>query len=336
LVDAGADAPVHVYGPDDPNDPDTSRDRHHEEILRFNVGFGRNTQGGKGGELCEVTTLADSGPGSLRACATGSEPRWIRFGVSGTIVLDDELLVGSSKTIDGRGQHVTISGAGLGLVDVHDVIITHVEFADGNGYVDWENENTIEGNDAITLRNAHDVWVHQSTFQRYGDGLIDMRDDTTDVTVSWCKFTEHFKVMLVNASADTRLTTHHNWYLKTGKRQPQLQYGRAHSYDNLHQTFVQFGAAAADDGQIFSESNIYIADYEDNGLLANLAGYGPGKTRSVGDYLIDDPDIEQRLPEEVFDPKLDYEYSAEAADDFLRMRLETLSGYREVPFPGGA
>ena len=86
-------------------------------------------------------------------------------------------------------------------------------------------ENTGEGEDAIGLRNSSNVWVHQSTFQRYGDGMVDMRDDSSKITVSWCKFNQHVKVMLVNAGPDLTLTSHHNYFYQTGKREPQLLRG---------------------------------------------------------------------------------------------------------------
>ena len=48
-------------------------------------GEGRETIGGRGGIVIEVTSLDDSGPGTLRAALEVNAPRTIVFRVSGTI-----------------------------------------------------------------------------------------------------------------------------------------------------------------------------------------------------------------------------------------------------------
>lgn len=65
-------------------------------------GSGAFSKGGRGGVVCEVKNLNDSGPGSLRACAEMSGPRTVIFRVSGTIVLESRIRI--------RHPYITIAG----------------------------------------------------------------------------------------------------------------------------------------------------------------------------------------------------------------------------------
>jgi pectate lyase len=84
-----------------------------EEIVAFPgaEGFGKDALGGRGGSVCHVTTLADSGAGSLRDCVSQSN-RTVVFDVSGWIDLSSNLGVTQSNiTIAGQ----TAPGGGIGV-----------------------------------------------------------------------------------------------------------------------------------------------------------------------------------------------------------------------------
>src|ERR1044071_8283660 len=49
------------------------------------TGYGTSTPAGRGGKVFRVTTLAESGEGSLKACVDANVPRVCIFEVSGTI-----------------------------------------------------------------------------------------------------------------------------------------------------------------------------------------------------------------------------------------------------------
>ena len=65
-------------------------------------GFGAYSKGGRGGRVYHVTTLADSGPGSLREAVDAEGPRIVVFDVSGTIQL--------KKTLAVENPFITIAG----------------------------------------------------------------------------------------------------------------------------------------------------------------------------------------------------------------------------------
>ena len=65
-------------------------------------GAGAQSLGGRGGRVIVVTSLADSGPGTLRAAVMAKGPRTVVFAVAGTIAL--------AKPIKISEPRITIAG----------------------------------------------------------------------------------------------------------------------------------------------------------------------------------------------------------------------------------
>ncbi|MEZ4656463.1 MAG: hypothetical protein R2911_02720 [Caldilineaceae bacterium] len=65
-------------------------------------GYGAHAIGGRGGKIIEVTTLADSGPGSLRAAIEAAGQRIIVFRIAVTIELSTPLVI--------ENPYITIAG----------------------------------------------------------------------------------------------------------------------------------------------------------------------------------------------------------------------------------
>jgi pectate lyase len=95
------------------------------------------TVGGRGGRIIRVTTLAASGPGSLREALEATGPRIVVFEVAGQIDM-------GTATLDIKNPFVTIAGQtapspgvtlirGKGLaIHTHDVIVQHIRVRTGD------------------------------------------------------------------------------------------------------------------------------------------------------------------------------------------------------------
>lgn len=97
-------------------------------------GFGAAVTGGRKGQVCHVTTLADSGTGSLRDCVSGSN-RIVVFDISGVIAIASPLVTaGDNITIAGQsapGNGVTVYGNGSSFSNRTNIIVRYMRFRQG-------------------------------------------------------------------------------------------------------------------------------------------------------------------------------------------------------------
>ena len=82
-------------------------------------GGGMFATGGRGGRVIEVTTLADSGPGSLRAAVGEQGPRIVVFRVAGIVHMESDIDIDSPDiTIAGQsapGDGICLAGHSLNI-----------------------------------------------------------------------------------------------------------------------------------------------------------------------------------------------------------------------------
>lgn len=124
----------------------------------YQVGWTSHVQGGLGGEVIKVTSLAASGPGSLREALETPGPRVVVFEVGGVIDLATNSLgiVEPYLTVAGQtapSPGIMIIRGTLGI-HTHDVVVQHLAVRPGDAGqgVGWEP-------DGITLGSAHDVII---------------------------------------------------------------------------------------------------------------------------------------------------------------------------------
>jgi len=176
---------------------------------------------------------------------------------------------GSNTTIVGLDKHATIRGGwfeirGTASVNRTNIIIRNLTFEDTyDCFPQWSATDGALGSwnalyDSISLRDSNHVWIDHNTFKdvdtaddtlphyfgvlyQVHDGLLDITNGSNHVTVSWNRFENHDKVMLIgssdNAPADVgklKVTLHHNLVANLGQRVARVRYGQVHIYNNFY------------------------------------------------------------------------------------------------------
>lgn len=213
-------------------------------------------------------------------------------------------IVGVSPGAGLRGAWLDIRPGSTSGNQPMNVIVRNLNFEDTfDCFPQWSPTDGAQGNwnaqyDAISIRNSTHVWIDHNRFAdvsttddtlpvHFGrlyqvhDGLLDVTNESDLVTISWNRFSDHDKTMLVGSSdgatADRgklRITLHHNLFQDLGQRVPRVRYGKVHVYSNHYK--LSDAAAAARYGYSWGagvESAIYAEDNHfrvDGAITPNL------------------------------------------------------------------
>ncbi|HET9142073.1 pectate lyase family protein [Actinophytocola sp.] len=252
------------------------------------TGYGAGTTGG--GNATPITVTSGS---ALISAMQSSSAAVIR--ISGMVSISGMQDVGSNKTLLGVGSGSGITGGGLDIDGVTNVIIQNLNFRN------WSD-------DAINVQDASTrIWIDHNDFNFNGaDGALDIKRASDNITVSWNKFSNHDKTMLLghsdsNGSQDRghlRVSYHHNWFNGTNQRHPRVRFGNAvHVFNNYYGGVRSYGVASTLEAGVLVEGN-YFENTSDayhcgegssppgalvarNNTLVNSSGSTSGCTGSV-------------------------------------------------------
>lgn len=242
-------------------------------VLAQPVGFGANTTGGAGGE-----TVTVSSTDAFLSAVQSSEPLIVE--VDGSIALSGMNRVASNKTIVGVGTTGQLTGGGLNIRQVDNVIVQNL---------------TISGSsdDNINIDESTNVWIDHNDLSGASDGSLDIKHAADFVTVSWNHFHDQDKNSLVGHSDDNgaedighlRVTYHHNWFDGTNQRNPRVRFGNpVHVFNNYYNDIGSYGVASTMDAGVLVESN-YFENVEDPFHLGEGSS-GPGSLVALDNELV--------------------------------------------------
>jgi hypothetical protein len=199
-------------------------------------GHGREARGGRGGRVIPVTTLADSGRGSLRACIDAAGPRVCVFRVGGLIryrtmrpVINKPYLTIAGETAPGGGIVIAHSG-GKGaftpfvIKNTHDVVVRHIRVRlDRPGEQRRANSAfIIEGSRNVVLDHVSASWALDENVGGYAQN--------DNITISWSIFAEgvprHDKCALLasDPTGPQRVSFVRNLCAHNGDRNPDVNF----------------------------------------------------------------------------------------------------------------
>lgn len=256
-------------------------------------GFGADARGGRGGRVIEVTTLSDSGPGSLRHAMEASGPRIVVFRVSGTITLQSAIRVSTPYlTVAGQTSPggVQIRGGGNPEGDwgvwfvngAHDIVVRHLRVRTGG------NLKHDAGNNLLCYGTAepgvHDVIFDHCSVSWGSDTQLDWYGSFLDrATFQWNLIAECYMGQHIGGSrAPKHLTLHHNLYANLGSRTPLMQHADIFDFrnnviynwsGNNASVFGQFALNTSAFGNVVS--NLWLAGPEGGYPYLNVGNGGP-------------------------------------------------------------
>lgn len=239
------------------------------------VGFASlngGTSGGAGGKVVEVHNYID-----LKKMAEEPETKYVikvKGVLRGTGTFKDttyngSIKVASNKSIIGDKKGAYLDGIGLMISgNSKNIVIKNLKFsfvslgkevANCTGDIkglfsklgdEGRSQILVNTGDLVTISgSASNIWIDHCEFfnenpalqpnQDLYDGLLDIKNKTQYITISWCYFHDHHKSNLVGSSDkdifdNRKVTFHHNRYENLQERLPLFRGGVAHVFNNYY------------------------------------------------------------------------------------------------------
>ena len=252
-------------------------------------GFGSSTVGGRGGRVIEVTTLADSGPGSFRDAVTAVGPRIIVFRVGGTIetlsmvTIENPFLTIAGQTAPGGGIALKASPdykQGSLAIRTHDVVVRGMRLRAGASTALSDSRRAL-----FVAGGSYNVVIDHCSISWATDENVALVDGAHDITVQWSVISEalshstsvtreHSKGFSISGKTygsterTQDVTVHHNLFAHNRDRNPMsASWGLVDVVNNVIYNFGTRATVARD-----VQTNVPL------NFVANFVKVGPDST----------------------------------------------------------
>lgn len=191
------------------------------------------TTGGEGGEEVTVSTLSE-----LKSAVSGNTARIVYINGTITGAGQESISCGNNKTVIGLPGSMVI-GASFFVYAKNNLIFRNLTMRYYVGYA------------GIQVRDgSHHVWIDHCDFGtdrlpengwEYWGKDIAINTASDYVTVSWCRFHDNNKSLLIGSADDDfedigklHITLHNNYWYDCSEREPSMYFGHVHMFNNYH------------------------------------------------------------------------------------------------------
>lgn len=295
--------------------------------------------GGDGASSSNIVTISsyEDLTSTYASLISGDEPAIIT--ISGTIstasnpdpLMSVNVNVGSNKTIcgdttnQGRLRNIELNIEGENII-VRNLMLGEV--------IGWDFQKHSSGaNDAMCLNGATHVWIDHCEFQShltpqdldgneitsnspyysseekwtkdFYDGLLDIKNGSTWITISNCYFHNHWKAVLCASGdegpdankttgatdEDMRVTFYGNYWKNISARQPMFRYGKAHVANSYFETDTSESRLYSSGGNVNTTaincragSEVYIDNNTFKNIKTPIGFYNNTSTAKTGSW----------------------------------------------------
>ncbi len=222
-------------------------------------------------------------------------------------------------SIVGLDSDAGLNGFGIKIAECNNIIVRNLTFADCH----------VDEKDALEIDSCQNVWVDHCTFTdspandpsgSNHDGLLDIKNGSRNITVSYNYFTNHRQTCLLGHTesqpTDTVMTVtyYRNWFDGTYSRHPRIRFARAHIVNNLYTDIGSYGVGVTCNAQVLVEANHFentptpILISQVNDPNRTLSGDPAGYVKALDNLTINSGAIVENLSNYHFDPNDYYSY----------------------------